>query len=255
MAGVPFHQLETYLRKLIDRGFRVAVAEQTQDPSEAKGVIERAVDRVLVLGCGTCVTVCFAGGAKEAEILAASLRMKGQLEGKELQVSPLTVQRQCEWEYLDGAAEALRAADRVVSLACGVGAQAIVERFPDVQVLPGLNTSFYGLPTSHGVWEERCAGCGDCVLDFTDGICPVARCLKTLLNGPCGGSHDGKCEVSDSVECAWHLIVERMKTLGHLERLAEPHAPKNWRAAADGGPGKIVREDLLRDRPARPAEA
>jgi len=204
--------------------------------------------KVLVLGCGTCVTVCFAGGDKEAEILASSLRMKSRLAESPLEVTHVTVQRQCEWEYLDTATEPIRGADVVVSLACGIGAQAIVERFPETRMVPGLNTRFYGLPTVHGVWEERCAGCGDCVLDYTDGICPVARCSKSLLNGPCGGSHDGKCEVDDSIECAWHLIVERMKKLGHLERLAEPHEPKNWRAARDGGPGKVVREDLLREK-------
>jgi ferredoxin len=206
---------------------------------------------VLVLGCGTCVTVCFAGGEKEAEILASSMRMKAQMEGDEGQtkgVTHLTVQRQCEWEYLDMVAESIKGADAVVSLACGIGAQAIVERFPEAHMVPGLNTRFYGLPTKHGVWEERCAGCGDCVLDYTDGICPVSRCSKSLLNGPCGGTNDGKCEVDDSIECAWFMIVERMKSLGHLDRLAEPHEPKNWRLDRDGGPGKIVREDLLRER-------
>ncbi len=212
-----------------------------------------AASQVLVLGCGTCVTVCFAGGEKEAEILASSMRMKSQLDGKPLEVTHATVQRQCEWEYLDSVADQIRGAGAVVSLACGVGAQAIVERFPEARMVPGLNTRFYGLPTEHGVWEERCAGCGECVLDYTEGICPVARCSKSLMNGPCGGSHDGKCEVNDSIPCAWHLIVERMKSLGTLDRLAEPKAPKNWRAARDGGPGKIVREDLLRDR--KPAAA
>ncbi len=201
----------------------------------------------LVLGCGTCVTVCFAGGDKEAEILASALRMKARLDGRELDAAHLTVQRQCEWEYLDTAADRIRQADVVVSLGCGVGAQAIVERFPEARMVPGLDTRFYGLPTRHGVWEERCAGCGDCVLDYTDGICPVARCSKSLLNGPCGGSHDGKCEVDDAIPCAWHEIVERLTSRGELERLAEVHEPKNWRAARDGGPGRIVREDLVRD--------
>jgi len=205
-------------------------------------------DKVLVLGCGTCVTVCFAGGEKEAEILAASLRMKSQLAGGPKEVSQLTVQRQCEWEYLDTAEDAIRGAGAVVSLACGIGAQAIVERFPEATMVPGLNTRFYGLPTTHGVWEERCAGCGDCVLEYTDGICPVARCSKGLLNGPCGGTNKGNCEVDPNIPCAWRLIVERMEKLGHLARLEEVHAPKNWRAARDGGPGRIVREDLVRER-------
>jgi ferredoxin len=209
----------------------------------------------LVLGCGTCVTVCFAGGAKEAEVLAASLRMKAKLEGRELEATPLSVQRQCEWEYLDAAGDSIGEAEVVVSLGCGVGAQAIVERFPDARMVPGLNTRFYGLPTAHGVWEERCAGCGECVLDFTDGICPIARCSKNLLNGPCGGSHDGKCEVEGSIECAWQLIYDRMKKLGHLDRLLEPRPPKDWRAARDGGPRRVVREDLMLSREKAEAEA
>jgi ferredoxin len=218
------------------------VAEQKPLAEILASVGEAA--NALVLGCGTCVTVCFAGGAKEAEVLAASLRMKAKLAGKALEAKPLTAQRQCEWEYLDLAADSIREADVVVSLACGVGVQALVERYPDARTVPGLNTRFYGLPTDHGVWEERCAGCGDCLLDFTDGICPVARCSKSLLNGPCGGSHDGKCEVDDSVACAWQLIYDRMKSLGHLDRLLETRPPKDWRAARDGGPGRVVREDL-----------
>ncbi len=213
-------------------------------------IMEMVADdtNVLVLGCGTCVTVCFSGGEKEAEILSSSMRMKSQMDGLDHGVTHLTVQRQCEWEYLDSVAESIKGADVVVSLACGIGAQAIVERFPKAHMVPGLNTRFYGLPTKHGVWEERCAGCGDCVLDYTDGICPVARCSKSLLNGPCGGTNKGKCEVDDSIECAWNMIVERMESLGHLDRLAEPHAPKNWQLDRDGGPGRIVREDLLRER-------
>jgi ferredoxin len=205
-------------------------------------------ENVLVLGCGTCVTVCFAGGDKEAEILASSMRMKAQLENGGQQVSHKTIQRQCEWEYLDAVADDVRQADVVVSLACGIGAQAIVERFPEAHMIPGLNTRFYGLPTVHGIWEERCAGCGDCVLDYTDGICPVARCSKSLLNGPCGGTKDGKCEVDAETPCAWYLIVERMEKLGHLDRLSEVHEPKNWQLARDGGPGRITREDLMRER-------
>lgn len=222
------------------------VAEQK--PLDEILAMTAGAEDVLVLGCGTCVTVCFAGGDKEAEILAASLRMKSRLAEAPQRVTHATVQRQCEWEYLDAAGDAIRGADSVVSLACGVGAQAVVERFPEARMVPGLNTRFYGLPTAHGVWEERCAGCGECVLDYTGGICPVARCSKGLLNGPCGGTNKGNCEVDPAIPCAWRLIVERLEKLGALERLAEVHAPKNWRAARDGGPGRIVREDLVRER-------
>jgi hypothetical protein len=111
-------------------------------------------------------------------------------------------------------------------------------------VVPGLNTSFLGLPTEHGVWAERCAACGDCILGLTGGICPIARCSKSLLNGPCGGSEAGHCEVNPEIPCAWQLIYDRLKSLDKVHVLLELQPPKNWRAARDGGPRKIVRPDL-----------
>jgi len=218
------------------------VAEQ-KSLDEMKTLIGDA-QKVLVVGCGTCVTVCFAGGAREAAIVAASLRMATQLDGKIKTVSDVTVQRQCEWEYLDEIAEQVRAADVVLSLGCGIGVQAIAEHFPQTWVVPGLNTSFLGLPTEQGVWAERCAACGDCLLGRTGGICPIARCSKSLLNGPCGGSEAGHCEVNPDIPCAWQLIYDRLSSLGKLDLLLEIQPPKNWKAARDGGPRKIVREDL-----------
>lgn len=199
---------------------------------------------VLVVGCGTCVTVCFAGGAREAAITAASLRMAGRLNGREQAVMDVTVQRQCEWEYLDQIAGQVAAADVVLSLGCGIGVQAIAEHFPAAWVVPGLNTSFLGLPTEQGVWAERCAACGDCILGLTGGICPIARCSKSLLNGPCGGSEDGHCEIDPQVPCAWQLIYDRLCSMDKLQVLLELQPPKNWQTARDGGPRRIVRQDL-----------
>ncbi len=210
---------------------------------EIKSLVGQS-QKVLVAGCGTCVTVCFAGGAREAAITAASLRMSTKLDGQEKTVSEVTVQRQCEWEYLDEIADQVRAADVVLSLGCGVGVQALAERFPEALVVPGLNTAFMGMPLEQGVWAERCAGCGNCLLGLTGGICPIARCSKQLLNGPCGGSARGKCEVSPEIDCAWQLIYDRLKAQGRLHLLMEITPPKDWRTGRDGGPRKIVREDL-----------
>ncbi len=218
------------------------VAEQ-KPLAEMKTLINGA-ENVLVVGCGTCVTVCFAGGTREADIVSTSLRMATKLDGSPQQVTHSTVQRQCEWEYLDIIEEQVKAADIVLSLGCGIGVQAIAEHFPDAWVVPGLNTSFLGLPTEHGVWEERCAACGECLLAVTGGICPVARCSKSLLNGPCGGSENGHCEIDPDVACAWQLIVDRMSSKGKLDALLEIQPPKNWQNSRDGGPRKIVRQDL-----------
>jgi ferredoxin len=219
------------------------ITGQQKPLDEIRGLVEGA-GNVLVMGCGTCVTVCFAGGSREAATLAASLRMSTKLDGNGLDVSETTIQRQCEWEYLDEVKEEIESADAVVSLACGIGVQAIAERFPDVWVVPGLDTTFLGLPVEHGVWEERCAACGECILGITAGICPIARCAKSLLNGPCGGSEAGHCEVDPETPCAWQLIHDRLQNLGRLDVLMNPQPPKNWKAARHGGPRRIIRDDL-----------
>ena len=218
------------------------IAEQ-KSLEEIKTLIGNS-EKVLVLGCGTCVTVCFAGGEREAAIMASSLRMATKLEGKNKVISDITVQRQCEWEYLDQVAEQIGEADVVLSLGCGIGVQAIAEHFPNTWVVPGLNTSFLGLPSEQGVWEERCAACGDCILGLTGGICPIARCSKTLLNGPCGGSEDGHCEIDPEIPCVWQLIYDRLSSMDKLDVLLDLQPPKNWQTSRDGGPRKIVREDL-----------
>jgi ferredoxin len=218
------------------------VAEQ-KPLAEIKDLIKDA-EKVLVVGCGTCVTVCFAGGTKEVGIVASSLRMATQLDGQRKDVQEATVQRQCEWEYLDTVAEMVKEADVVLSLGCGIGVQAMAEHFPEKWIVPGLNTTFLGLPTEQGIWEERCAACGSCILGLTGAICPIARCSKQLLNGPCGGSQNGVCEINPETPCAWQLIYDRMAALGKLDLLLEIQPPKDWSTSRDGGPRKIVREDL-----------
>lgn len=218
------------------------VAEQ-KSLDEIKSLIGDA-NTVLVVGCGTCVTVCFAGGSREAAILASSLRMTSKIDGNERDVTDVTVQRQCEWEYLDTIADQMEDVDVILSIGCGIGVQAISEHFPQKWVVPGLNTTFLGLPTEQGVWAERCAACGDCVLGLTGGICPIARCSKSLLNGPCGGSEDGHCEIDPDTPCAWQLIYDRLNSMDKLDAILELQTPKNWRSSRDGGPRKIVRQDL-----------
>ena len=218
------------------------VAEQ-KPIDEVKGLLGDA-KKVLIVGCGTCVTVCFAGGEREAAILGSLLRMSTKLDGSPKEVTEATVQRQCEWEYLDTIRERVAEADIVLSLGCGVGVQALAERYPDAVVVPGLNTKFMGLPLEQGVWAERCAACGQCLLGLTGGICPIARCSKQLLNGPCGGSSKGKCEVNPDIECAWQLIYDKLKAQGRLHLLMDITPAKDWRTSRDGGPRKIVREVL-----------
>lgn len=201
-------------------------------------------EKVLVLGCGECVTVCMAGGDKEAKETALALSIARKKDGKPIEVKSHTVERQCEFEYLESARKLVEEADVVVSLACGVGVQTMNMHYADMLTLPGINTTFMGLPVQQGVWMENCLGCGKCVLDETMGICPIARCSKSMLNGPCGGSQYGKCEVSKETDCGWHLIVERMMKFNKLSALEEVKPPKDWSTSHHGGPRKMIREDV-----------
>lgn len=202
--------------------------------------------RVLAVGCGTCVTVCFAGGRQEVATLASSLRMASRIDGAPVEIDETMVQRQCEWEYIEPLADNLDGYDAVLSLGCGVGVQTLAERFPGKRVLPALDTKFMGMPTEQGKWEERCQACGNCILDKTGGICPVSRCAKQLFNGPCGGSQGGKCEVDDSIPCAWQMIWERAEAQGTVDELMAIAPAKDWSTSRDGGLRRVVREDLRR---------
>ncbi len=202
-------------------------------------------DKVLLVGCDTCVAICHAGGEKEVGILAPALRMKAKLDGKEISIEEASIERQCEKEFVEALADKIERNDVVLSLACGVGPQTIAEVFPEKIVLPGANTTFLGLPVEQGVWEERCGGCGNCILDKTGGICPIVRCSKSMLNGPCGGSDNGKCEVNKEIDCGWQLIYDRLIALDRLDILDEITPPKDWNTARHGGPRKMVREDLM----------
>ncbi len=200
--------------------------------------------KVLAVGCGTCVAVCFAGGRKEVAVLSSSLRMATGLDGEPLHVDETVVQRQCEQEYIDPLADRIAQYDAVLSLGCGVGVQTLAERFPDKRILPALDTQFMGEPTEHGVWEERCQGCGNCILDRTAGLCPISRCAKQLMNGPCGGTDDGMCEVDPTVPCVWYQIWDRMAKRGQVDEIMRFEPPKDWSTSRHGGQRRIVREDL-----------
>ncbi len=200
---------------------------------------------LLILGCGTCVKTCFAGGEDEVATLASSLRLALKKEGKEINIEEQTVERQCENEFIQEAADGISKNEAVLSLACGAGVQAIAKRFAKAPVMPGVNTTFIGIQEQHGVFTEECQGCGNCGLAKFGGVCAITRCSKKLLNGPCGGSQNGKCEVSSDTDCAWQLIIDRLTTLGQLNNLRTYIPPKNWQSSISGGPRKLIREDHI----------
>jgi ferredoxin len=207
----------------------VIVAEQKS--LEEIGRMIAPYDSVLIVGCGTCVTVCGAGGEREVSLLHSGLRLAQARGGNGAHTfSECTLKRQCDPEFLDALNERVEAVDAVLSLGCGIGVQAVAERFPTVPVLPGVNTSFMGMAKEWGVWDERCAACGDCRLADTGGICPITRCTKGILNGPCAGTKKGKCEASKDMDCAWVLIYQRLEELHQLENMRRYYPPRNFRA-------------------------
>jgi len=199
--------------------------------------------KILVLGCGTCVTVCLAGGEREVSIISSALRIASRTKDLGLEISELTIERQCDNVFIEQAAEAIQKNDAVLSLGCGAGVQAIAERYADKPVYAGLNTKFLGILEERGMWAEKCAACGTCVLHEYGGICPVTRCAKHILNGPCGGSREDRCEVRPDRPCAWQLIHKRLKAIGQIDRLRQIELPKNWGSSLNGGPRILIRED------------
>ncbi len=195
---------------------------------------------VLVLGCGTCVSVCQSGGEKEVGLLASELRMKSKLESKQMEIGEVTIERQCDREFFEKIAPLVQNYQAVLSLACGAGVQYTAAVMEPARVIPALNTRFIGVTSTEGVWDERCRACGNCVLAVYGGICPVTMCAKGLLSGPCGGSRHGKCEASLEKDCAWVLIYNRLKKQGRLEELRRTPAPADYGKQAH--PGRLVNE-------------
>jgi ferredoxin len=184
--------------------------------------------KILIAGCGTCVAVCLAGGEKEVDVLNTELDMARRLENDPLDTGTITVERQCDVEYLEPFDGIVKDYDAILSMACGVGIQFLAERFPGIPVYPAVDTTGMSANLAVGWYEERCRSCGECVLGMTGGICPVTMCAKGLYNGPCGGTNDGNCEISDDQPCAWFTIYERLATQDRLDCILSIKEPVGW---------------------------
>jgi hypothetical protein len=210
-----------------------------QKPFEEISQFLNRCRRVYIIGCGTCATMLHTGGKTEV------LEMKRQLEaaGKEVPgwmviptaCDPLTKEAMAE------VAKDMEAADCLLVMACAFGVQT-VNLFTSKAVYPALNTMFLGKEEKPGTFVEVCAQCGSCRLGRTAAICPLVRCAKSLQNGPCGGSVNGRCEVDPNIPCAWQLIIDRLAALGELDKLEEIEPPQDWGTSHSGGPRRIVVE-------------
>lgn len=189
----------------------------------------KGYDKVLVLGCATCVAVCLAGGEKEADILRAELAMSAAQKKSGAEFGQKTVQRQCDMEFLEELDNLVPEYDALLSMACGAGIQFLAERFPETPVFPAVNTTFIGANRGVGWYEEKCRACGNCLLGLTAGICPVTMCAKSLFNGPCGGTNGESCEINKDQPCAWYMIYERLKAQNRLDEIKNISPINDWR--------------------------
>lgn len=183
-------------------------------------------EHVFLIGCAACATACKVGGEEEVFQMQEWL----QSLGKEVTGS-VVIDEACHimraGRDLRHHKVAVAAADALLVLACGAGIQSI-SSCSEKRVVGGLNSLFLGNIRRLGQFEEKCSLCGECILNETAGICPVTICAKGLLNGPCGGVEDGKCETDRELDCAWHLIYERLKVQGRSGVFARTVEPKNW---------------------------
>lgn len=184
--------------------------------------------RVLNVGCGGCVSVCLAGGQKEVNHLNAQLNMLMDAERISTRIEGFTVERQCNEQFLEDLDARVKRYDCLMSMACGAGAQLLASRYPETPVFPAVNTAAIGIDREVGVYEERCRACGECVLGYTAGICPITRCAKSLFNGPCGGTNITSCEVANDIPCAWLDIYNRLAAQDRLDDIKKIKIPMEW---------------------------
>jgi len=187
-------------------------------------------ERVFVVGCGNCAAKCHSGGEQETKEMAERLSSRGvnvagwACTDDGVSLCKLTVAKKMLNE--DHRTETEKA-DSFLILACGQGIHTVMDATDGGMVHPGCDTIFGGETVDDSFITEYCSLCGDCIVEYTGGLCPVTLCAKGLLNGPCGGAKDGKCEVDRTRDCGWQLIYDRLKALGRLGEMDEYKPPKN----------------------------
>ncbi len=215
-----------------------------QKPFEEIWEMVKEHKQLTVFGCNTCVAVCHQGGNKEAGILASLMRMHASQKEIDIEIIDNGIERQCEHEFFESAKELIEKSEAVLSLACGIGVQFMATKYPNIPIYPALNTTFLGDVPEIGQYVEKCQACGDCILGLTGGVCPVSRCCKRVMNGPCGGSTNGKCEISKDVDCAWQLVIDRLEAIGRLDQYEKINPVKDWSKDRAGGPRSFILEDI-----------
>jgi len=182
---------------------------------------------VFIVGCSECATLCHTGGKEEIFAMKDALRKKNiNVTGYVILEPACNLQN--DKRLLRKHEKEIDNAKRILVLACGNGVQTVSEILDDFEIIPGTDTLFLGEIKHANEFEKRCNLCGECIQDAFGGICPISRCPKNMLNGPCGGLKDGKCEINSDIDCVWDLIYKRLKKSGQLHLIKDIIKPKDW---------------------------
>lgn len=181
---------------------------------------------VYIVGCGECATATETGGEHEALVMKARLEEAGKrVTG--IDVAHSVCQELDVKRLFRAHRREVDEAEVFLVLSCGAGSQS-VRGATDKRVIAGTDTLFLGNSKRRLDYEEKCTLCGECIIDRFGGICPIARCSKGLVNGPCGGSDHGKCEINPEKDCAWTLIFEALEQQGRLDDARKIQPPRSW---------------------------
>jgi Methylene-tetrahydrofolate reductase C terminal len=206
-------------------------------PDEEINRLLEGVYRIFIIGCGTCTTLTHTGGESEVSAMADYLSSEGKLiTGRT--VLPVACDN-LTGEAMKEFGQQLEQADALVIMSCAFGVQTVSRQIKKM-VIPALDTMFLGRETDSGQFNEICSQCGTCIIGETGGICPVTSCHKGLVNGPCGGTNNGKCEIDSNKDCAWTRIYVRLEELGRLDSMRKYQKPRNQQG--EPMPGKYILE-------------
>ncbi len=211
-----------------------SITQQKSD-SEIDRLLETS-SRIFVVGCGTCTTMTHTGGDTEVNTMKEALSKAGKIITGSV-VLPVACDNMSS-EILNSCGDQADQADALLVMSCAFGVQTVARHLKKM-VVPALDTLFFGKETTTGEYNEICVQCGTCIIGETGGICPVTSCHKGLVNGPCGGTNEGRCEIDKEKMCAWTSIYNRLSELGKLDLMRTLHKPRNFLGEPTPGNYKI----------------
>ena len=201
------------------------IITKSKDTNEIENLIDKK--SVFILGCSECATICKTGGEEEVNKLKKDLVLKGIKVTGSIVLDP-ACHKLNDIRILKKFKNELNKSEKILVLSCGNGLQTISEIFEDKDIICGTNTLFLGEIKHLNEFERMCNFCGNCIVNYYQGLCPITRCPKNMLNGPCGGSVKGKCEINSDMNCVWQLIVKKFENKNKINELKKIVKPFDW---------------------------